>query len=601
MKRGGGAAACAALVHGFALKTDLALFQDSIEKEISMLQLRRAHYVMLLLALFPALGAAQGTPQDLSGDPRVAWLRENVLPIRSIDPHDEDFTDLEPLRTTLDGVRLVLLGEADHRSGSDFLAKTRLVKFLHRELGFDVLAFESPMYDMTVAWDSLRKGTTPSEAFWLGPSTWAGAAQMQPLVAYLGEQARGSRPLEIAGFDHQHQLASLLYLADDLPRFLTERGVGGPLVDRETPEHGVLQGLAQVRYRYRVAPRPDASTSRAFLAAVDASLAAVSAMPDEQAQQWAQILRNLACHTRFVLKHPEFESCNRDEQMADNLLWFANERYPNRKIIVWAATGHAARIPSMADFGYPGYGGAAPSMGQHIGEAFGSKSYVIGVTSYRSAGGRIVVDQDSLPEFEELMAAAGFDYGLLDLRRAAANGSWAGGEFPARPLGHTTRAEIWSDALDALLFVREHEPTQNAERPAADIEVEAINKVRERANAAFLGGDADSYVALLTADCDVMLPSGSRIRGRAALRAWLQGLHDQSAFAGGEIKALVTIPVLGSAWELYETKRTLAPRAGGEVVEERYRGSHIYRRQPDGTWLIAQDMLKEVAPAGGGR
>jgi hypothetical protein len=53
---------------------------------------------MLLLVLFPALGAAQRTPQDLSGDPRVAWLRENVLSIRSIDPDDEDFKDLEPLR-----------------------------------------------------------------------------------------------------------------------------------------------------------------------------------------------------------------------------------------------------------------------------------------------------------------------------------------------------------------------------------------------------------------------------------------------------------------------------------------------------------------------
>lgn len=52
--------------------------------------------------------------------------------------------------------------------------------------------------------------------------------------------------------------------------------------------------------------------------------------------------------------------------------------------------------------------------------------------------------------------------------------------------------------------------------------------------AAFLGGDADSYVALFTDDCVVTPPSGSRIRGRAALRSWLEGVHDQSAFAGGE-------------------------------------------------------------------
>lgn len=565
-----------------------------------MLQVQRALYVMLLLVLFPTLGAAQRTPQDLSEDPRVAWLRENVLPIRSIDPDDEDFTDLEPLRAALDGVRVVLLGEADHGSGSDFLAKTRLVKFLHRELGFEVLAFESPMYDMMVAWDSLRTGTPPSEAFWLGAGTWAGAVQMQPLVAYLSEHARGRRPLEIAGFDHQHQVASSFYFADDLEIFLSERSVGGPLVDRESPEHGVLQALSQVHYRYGLAPKPDVSTRQAFLAAVEKSLVAVGAMPDERAQQWAQILRNLACHTRFVLRHAEIGSCNREEQMAENLLWLANERYPDRKIIVWSGTAHAARAAEPPPFlrNQPWAAPYFPSMGQRIGEVFGSQSYVIGVTSYRSADAGMIPDQDlPLPEFEELMAAAGFDYGLLDLRRAAAEEGWAGGEFLARPIGHISGAAVWSDLMDALLFVREYKPRQNAEQPAADIE--AINEVRERENTAFLGGDADSYVALFTDDCLVMPPSSSRIRGRAALRSWLQGVHDQSAFAGGETKSLETIVVADCALDLYEARRTVAPKAGGEAVEERYRGMHIYRRQPDGKWRIAQEIWNAARPGGG--
>lgn len=556
-----------------------------------MLKLQRAGYLMLLLALFPSLGAGQVMPQEMSGDQRVAWLRENILPIRSIDPADEDFTDLEPLGAALEGVRLVLLGEADHRGGSDFLAMTRLVKFLHQEHGFDLLAFESPIYDMTVAWDSLRTGTPPGDAFWLGAGTWAGAVQMQPLVAYLGEHAGGERPLEIAGLDHQHQIASGFYLADDLAGFLSERGIGGPLVDAESPEQGVLQGLAGVHYRYGAEAWPDASTRRAFLAAVEESLVAVSAMPDERARQWAQILRNLLCHTRFVMRDPELGSCHRDKQMAENLLWLANERYPGRKIIVWAATPHAARAaepPSLLR-DLPMSASVFPSMGHHIGEAFGSESYAIGVTSYRSAGAGMLPDQDlPLPNFEELMAAAGFDYGLLDLRRAAAEGSWAGGEFLARPFVHTSAAAVWSDLLDALLFVHEYEPREDAEPPAED--AEAINEVRDRESTALLEGDADGYVALFTDDCIAIPPSGSRIRGRAALRSWLQSVHDQYAFAGGETEVLDTVVIGDLAWDLYEARRTLAPRAGGEEVEERFRGMHTYRRQADGTWLIATSI-----------
>jgi uncharacterized protein (TIGR02246 family) len=255
---------------------------------------------------------------------------------------------------------------------------------------------------------------------------------------------------------------------------------------------------------------------------------------------------------------------------------------------------HAARAPEPPPFlrDLPWSASYFPSLGQRIGEAFGSKSYVIGVTSYRSAGAGIVADQDlPLPKFEELMATAGFDYGLLDLRRAAAEGSWAGSEFLARPIGHTSGAAVWSNLLDALLFVREHEPRQDAEQPAADIE--AINKVRERESTAFIGGDAESYVALFTDDCVVMPPSGSRIRGRAALRSWLQGVHDQSTFAASETEDLDTIVVAGWAWDLYSARRTIAPRAGGDAVEKHYRGMHIYRGQPDGTWLIAQEIWNE--------
>lgn len=133
-----------------------------------MRQFPRASYVMLMVALFSAPGAAQRATEGLSRDPRVAWLKENVLRIRSINPDDQDFRDLEPLRAALEGIRLVLLGEADHGSGSDFLAKTRLVKFLHSELGFDVLAFETPMYDMTVVWQSLLAGMPPRDALFAG-------------------------------------------------------------------------------------------------------------------------------------------------------------------------------------------------------------------------------------------------------------------------------------------------------------------------------------------------------------------------------------------------------------------------------------------------
>src|SRR5206468_6044731 len=54
-------------------------------------------------------------------DSRVTWLAQHAVRVRSVDPADDDFRDLEPLRATLQGVRVVMLGEQDHGDGTTFL------------------------------------------------------------------------------------------------------------------------------------------------------------------------------------------------------------------------------------------------------------------------------------------------------------------------------------------------------------------------------------------------------------------------------------------------------------------------------------------------
>src|SRR5205823_1726823 len=73
---------------------------------------------------------------------RVAWLKSHATIIRSIDPADSDFSDLEPIRRAIGDARVVMLGEQSHGDGATFHAKTRLIRFLHEKCGFDVMAFE---------------------------------------------------------------------------------------------------------------------------------------------------------------------------------------------------------------------------------------------------------------------------------------------------------------------------------------------------------------------------------------------------------------------------------------------------------------------------
>ncbi len=125
------------------------------------------------------------------------------MPVR-IDTNDEDFSDLELLREILANVRVVQLGEQTHGDGTTFEAKVRLIKFLHRDMGYSVLAFESGLYDCAAAWKATVNGDDPQRVARRSVfGLWSQSRQVSPLWSYMASTARSQHPLELAGFDSQ--------------------------------------------------------------------------------------------------------------------------------------------------------------------------------------------------------------------------------------------------------------------------------------------------------------------------------------------------------------------------------------------------------------
>lgn len=90
---------------------------------------------------------------------RVAYLQDQALGVRNVAPTNEDCADLAPLKQRLQAVTVVGLGEPIQFDDNTFQAKIRLVKFLHQELGFCVLAFESGFVDCDQAWQDVQAAT----------------------------------------------------------------------------------------------------------------------------------------------------------------------------------------------------------------------------------------------------------------------------------------------------------------------------------------------------------------------------------------------------------------------------------------------------------
>jgi len=78
---------------------------------------------------------------------RETWAKNHPVSLKSISPDETDFEDPAAFGKAVGDARIVFLGEQTHGDGATFLVKTRLIKYLHEEKGFDVLAFESGRID----------------------------------------------------------------------------------------------------------------------------------------------------------------------------------------------------------------------------------------------------------------------------------------------------------------------------------------------------------------------------------------------------------------------------------------------------------------------
>src|SRR6185437_1949570 len=107
-------------------------------------------------------------------------------------------------------------------AGSSFAAKVRLIKFLHQRMGFDVLVWESGMYDVRLMQAALRGAGDPVAAAHRGIfRLWADAVQVRPLFDYAKASQATDHPLIMAGFDMQVTADGVLqHFASDLREFV---------------------------------------------------------------------------------------------------------------------------------------------------------------------------------------------------------------------------------------------------------------------------------------------------------------------------------------------------------------------------------------------
>jgi uncharacterized protein (TIGR02246 family) len=140
---------------------------------------------------------------------------------------------------------------------------------------------------------------------------------------------------------------------------------------------------------------------------------------------------------------------------------------------------------------------------------------------------------------------------------------------------------------------------QNAPPPPADTsaDVAAIKQMQDRELAQLASGNIDSMLANYTSDVVMMPPDAPAVTGHTGLRTMMDAMLKEGTYAGkyytGDVQVVGDVGIVHYTGEL-----TMTPKAAGaKPVTHTIKGLHIYKKQADGSWKIAQDVWNNDPPA----
>lgn len=397
----------------------------------------------------------------------VKWVNKNAVQILSIDPENSHYEDLAPIKSAIGDARIVLLGEQEHGDGSAYLAKSRLVKFLHSEMGYNVLAFESDFFGVNKGWFDYKKGKREykdviSQLYVF----WAQSEMCQNLFHSMEISQQSNRPMILAGFDCQQLLTiSKEELIPSLDSIISQYGI----IMEDTDKAFFFKVIKDAMKDFHDQEITDSDQKRFLEILYILSDQFKEHKLDEFWIQEIDNLKGFMMHTWYWWLDRQNDMVNnnyRDMQMAKNILWLLNEKYKNEKIIIWAGNGHIIKSDTLFEVEAEGWKPEIRQypMGEILFDSLKNDMYSIGFVSNKGQSSYLKYNEDNLfvqyniepadsNSFACELNRSGFQYAFINLR----------GQF-STSIESERRIRIWrpeyvkaklSDIYDGIFYIEE--------------------------------------------------------------------------------------------------------------------------------------------------
>ncbi|MEO3944233.1 erythromycin esterase family protein [Gorillibacterium sp. CAU 1737] len=303
----------------------------------------------------------------------------------------EDSSDLEFLKPLLEGKTVVSLGENFHRVAEYSSLKTKMIKYLHEELGFDVIAFESGLGDAEFINRQVEQ-LTPFEAMQYSVMPVWHSTETLELFNYIKKTRSTDNPLQLAGYDNQYTSPMLSYGISD---FVSR-------VDKTYGEAFLKRDLEAITEFYEVLneygmPSDDPTYTKKMKAVIQRYVPMYEnyiQYIEEMRKRFEKaspndsvlidvVLKSLHDRIRFIedglISDVQKSYESRDREMAEHVEWLTKVRYPGKKIILWAHNDHLAKNTSQISvLENDKWGNSFTSMGELLHKKLKDQVYVLG-------------------------------------------------------------------------------------------------------------------------------------------------------------------------------------------------------------------------------
>ncbi len=399
------------------------------------------------------------------------FVKQETKPIKEINPDSLDFDDLQTIGDAVGDARVVFLGEQSHGDAATFMAKARIIKFLHEKKGFNVIAFESDFFSLVTGWEMVKNGSQNIDSL-LGGNIYGAWTLCSPLknffFDYIPNCLKNGTPLIISGFDNQLIFAnSYIHLFNDLDSVLKHFDLD--ITKELNYDTETLPLIKSIYNQVNGDGDPSLFDKRTVLLKRMREQLLSKVNNDDF---WIMTLDNLVSFNLKAKyrKTDYFKSGNyRDIQMAKNLTWLYTRKFSNNKMIVWAHNYHISKYNGHFQEGFT-------NLARTMGNEFTSDSlmnkisYIIGFTSAEGEFGTVHSKKNKVPKPQkdgfENWINGNYSFSFTDFKKYNSahekekvmffmNGS------VKTPNLHTPSYSEWNKIFDGVFFIRKMTPCAN--------------------------------------------------------------------------------------------------------------------------------------------